>query len=556
MSDVAEEVSDQMNGVLFAGRFEVEMNGIFSIVEEICQAINPVVELNGGMFATMTKIPEFMPKDKLQKLFAAVVASFGEFEPDELEAAIRHVTDFCDFYKLVCLRLLDELGKSITYFKGEASDIDLLNAANKALANFISLIMIPIEHDKYDLDAVRKAGVEMIEALHPLLEDVYREEEVPPYNPPDPTDHPITFPPPDPAEFPGHLPSKAEALNGLDDWTLQTGPCEMIFMHLDPKETPLFAKECIARLWGYSRRVCQSERHRNRQACRMPRIALCPFYDVFFQLVHDLFGEARQFEARELTGRLGSACIKSLNGSTFPLPRLMWAVLMYAPREYFTPACHHHAYLMLARDVLKSALDRISRALPMESRLAAVPLIDQIERQFDAFVDKLGRPAVGTERSYAAEVEAVISPFETAFLQFASVLKVVEDQIVYERKRAAAEDVPLKPGELKIGKAFPFVKYANRDECKVIMRVMCDGTMQDHAFRIENPDQWKVVRQLVTSDIDEVKIDKSSLGGNRSMSNVFRGEDGEAFYAYMKSSGYGRGLTWTLFNTPQDHSKD
>ena len=557
MKDIVKETFDEMKGGLFARRFEAEMTAIDSIIGAIGEIIGSDFEFNGGMYVTQTKIPAFMPKDKFQELFASVVASFGEIEPDDLQAAIQHVENFHDCYKNTCLQLFNELDKGIRYFKGETSDIDLLISASAALTQFVKLIMAPVEGGTYDLDAVRKAGIGMIETIHPLLEDVYRNEEIPPYDPPKPTDRPISFPAPDPSEFPGHLPSKAEALNCLDNWTLPPGQCGRIFMHLDPRENPLFAKECIARLWGYSRRVCRSERHMNRQASRMPRIALCPFYDVFFQLVHDLFGEARQFETRELTERSASECIKSLNGSTFPLPRLMRSVLLYAPREYFSVECHHHAYLMLARGVLNDALDRISRALPMDSRLAAVPLIDQIKRLFNVFLDKLEKPATGTELSYAAEVDAIINPFNDAFLQFASVLKVVEDQIVYEKEHAAADEKVLKPGEYRIGKAFKnFVKYANREECKVIMRVWWEGAMQDHTFKIENIDQWKVVRQLVTSDVDEVQIDKSLLAGNRSMKNIFRDKEGAAFYTYMKSSGHGRALTWTLFNTPQDHSKD
>lgn len=112
-----------------------------------------------------------------------------------------------------------------------------------------------------------------------------------------------------------------------------------------------------------------------------------------------------------------------------------------------------------------------------------------------------------------------------------------------------------KPGDFQIGKAFPFVKRANRDEKIVIMDVLWKGVRQEHTFHITNPDQWKVVRQLVTSDEVTVKIDKTLIG-DRSMSNVFRGKEGRAFYQYMGVNIAGPSTTWTLYNSPQDHSKE
>ena len=112
-----------------------------------------------------------------------------------------------------------------------------------------------------------------------------------------------------------------------------------------------------------------------------------------------------------------------------------------------------------------------------------------------------------------------------------------------------------KPGDFPIGKAFTFVKRANRDEKIVIMDVLWKGVRQEHTFHITNPDQWKVVRQLVTSDEVTVKIDKTLIG-DRSMSNVFRGKEGRAFYQYMGVNIAGPSTTWTLYNSPQDHSKE
>lgn len=114
---------------------------------------------------------------------------------------------------------------------------------------------------------------------------------------------------------------------------------------------------------------------------------------------------------------------------------------------------------------------------------------------------------------------------------------------------------PPKPGDFPLGKAFRFVKRANRDEKIVIMNVKWNGVHQEHTFHITNPDQWKVVRQLVTSDVVKVKIDKTLIG-NRSMGNIFRSKEGWAFYQYMGVNIAGPSTTWTLYNSPQDHSKE
>lgn len=432
MGDIVQEALNEERGGLFARWFVRAMDKISDIIGEIESVLTPDFSFEGGMYVSCTKTPGFMPKDKLQKLFAAVVAAFDKIDADSLKAAIEHIENFQDNYAIIIRQLYENLDSGIGYFKFEVSSIDLVDTASAALLHYIELLRAPIRGESYDLEAVRRAGVRLLEAITPLMEDVYRDETIPPYDVPEPTDAPVSFLPPDPSEIPGHLPSKAEAKNFLDDWFFQVKGCGALFMHLDSGEELLFAKDCIARLWGYSERICQSNRYKNRQACRMPRIALCPFYDILFRLVHCLFGAAKQYETRQLDNVRGSDSIKSTNWSEFPLPRLMRQVLRFAPREYFSEDCHHHAYLILARSVLFSALDRVSYSIPAESRFVAVQQIDRIKHEFDAFVDKLHKPATGTERSYAAEVDAIINPFRDAFLALASVLKAVEDQIEWE----------------------------------------------------------------------------------------------------------------------------
>lgn len=508
MGDIVQETLDEMRGGLFARWFERSMTNISDLIGEIGSVVGPEFRFEGGMYVTCTKMPEFMPKDKLQELFAAVVDAFGEIEPDALKAAIEQVENFKDCYADTIRQLYVQLDTGIRYFKNEVSSIDLVNAATAVLLPYIELLRAPARGEPYDREAVHRAGVELLEAITPLIDDVYRDETIPPYDVPEPTDAPVSFLPPDPSEIPGHLPSKAEAKNFLDDWVFGVKGCAGVFMHLDPGEESLVEKDCIARLWGYSERICQSQRYKNRQACRMPRIALCPFYDILFRLVDCLFCAAKKYEARQLDGVCGSASIKSTNWSVFPLPRLMTQVLRFAPREYFSEDCHHHAYMMLARDVLFKALDRVSLSIPAESRFTALQQIDRIKREFDAFVDKLHKPASGTERSYAAEVDAIINPFRDAFLDLASVLKAVEDQIEYDHSHPKKDDQVLeKLDELKEGqKALSKGQRTIKDDIKGIRGII--QRFFDWIPRIFAPKKG-ITREQVENTLDlEKRFDK------------------------------------------------
>lgn len=131
----------------------------------------------------------------------------------------------------------------------------------------------------------------------------------------------------------------------------------------------------------------------------------------------------------------------------------------------------------------------------------------------------------------------------------------IEPQLLNDGDKPQIPDAAASEG-LKIGTAFPFVKYANRDKGEIQMTVVWDGVWQDHTFYITNTEQWKVIRQLVESDDVKVKIDKKTLDNTRSIHNLFRGGDGEDFYQYMKRNSRGRGTTWSLVQTPQDHSKE
>ena len=94
MGNIEEETLDEIRGELFARWFERALTNISDLIGEIGSVVGPEFRFEGGMYVTCTKVPEFMPKDKLQELFAAVVAAFGEIEPDELKAAIEQVENF------------------------------------------------------------------------------------------------------------------------------------------------------------------------------------------------------------------------------------------------------------------------------------------------------------------------------------------------------------------------------------------------------------------------------------------------------------------------------
>lgn len=180
---------------------------------------------------------------------------------------------------------------------------------------------------------------------------------------------------------------------------------------------------------------------------------------------------------------------------------------------------------------------------------------EQIERIEEVLSHPMNRykPGVFVDKNGNGDCIVLLPPAYSTLVKLIEGNKPVEPQT---SAQAGLYSSPTpKPGDYPIGKAFPFVKRANRDEQVVIMDVEWEGKLKEHTFHITNHDQWKVVRQLVTSDEKLVKIDKGLIG-NRSISNIFRSKEGRAFYQYMRLNNPGPNAMWSLHDTPQDHSKE
>ena len=172
-----------------------------------------------------------------------------------------------------------------------------------------------------------------------------------------------------------------------------------------------------------------------------------PFYSAFFRTIHQLFGLADAYAKQQPYIISGNEIINT-RMCGFALPRIMKAMMMYAPREYFTEECHHYTYLNLCYTLLKETLGGVRAALPQSAKYEAGKCINRITTQFAAFIHFPSRPTHATVREYAALIDKIVDPFEEAFQGLAAEFDAAED-IIRDAKPTAPGDDKIVLAEIK-----------------------------------------------------------------------------------------------------------
>ena len=404
----------------------------------LCDDINQMtIELNPapGIFldtdrVSHSEIPGRLSKETAERAFHDLVDFVCGIDYDAMHDAMHSVEDGYDCVMNTLKDLRKEYDRATSSFRLLVSDIEISFGLQDAFCELmVAVFHMAKEEQPVDVKTLRDLGDKLIASLHRVFSDVYRGEPVPPRET-KVTDDPMTLPPPDPTELEAHLPSQREAMHLNEQWHIEDIDSSLAttdFARLDKSSRPLFANECIARLWGYSYRVWRDGTMTPRQKAQIPRFAPYPFYYRFFDFVSTIISAADGYRNKKLPVR-GSVAIKNpIMG--FPLAHRMKDMLMFAPREYFAPGRAHYFYMLLVKSVYIAAMTYLRRSVPHDARLHISPFLDKAEVAFVDFLTMLEQPVSGTVREYAAKCDKMRYAFLDALRGAASILECIEDDI-------------------------------------------------------------------------------------------------------------------------------
>ena len=424
------DIATEMTGLNFIMNFSLSMDLLSNKIEEIQNICNGSFSLIGdSIYGEWDKPPMFVPKDLFIDAFETLVDEFSSIDPDELCAALNHTENARECLIKTIEQLRQVFFDIIHPFKTEVSDITLYKTAESRLFAFLTefenlfLSTTPI-----DMTTAKASATSLMNSIEQIANDVYRDEADPSETGIIISDEPMSFPPPDAEELNSHLPAKKESIIHAIDWGLDIQQCDCLFMSLDAVDKPLFVNDCIARLWGYSNRIWSSSRLSPRQMAQIPRFAMCSFYAQFFDFAYGILNAANLLKNNEKPVRPASVVMDNpIQG--LPLAQRMKDVLLYAPREYFTPGLKHHAYLLIVKNVYERVMSALQSSIPISVRLHASTHFKTAQKSFNEFLFTLQNPTTDSIRIFIAKCDRIIQDFKSALEELAAILKCIEDDI-------------------------------------------------------------------------------------------------------------------------------
>ena len=427
------DIAAEMTGMNFIMNFSLSMDLLSNKIEEIQNICNGIFSRAGdSIYCKCEKPPMFVPKDLFVDAFEVLTDEFSSIEADELYAALNHTENARECLIKTIEQLRQVFFDIVHPFKTEVSDIALYKTAESRLFAFLTefenlfLSTTPI-----DMTTAKASATSLMNSIEQIANDVYRDEADPSETGIIISDEPMSFPPPDAEELNSHLPAKKESIIHAIDWGLDIQQCDCLFMSLDAVDKPLFVNDCIARLWGYSNRIWSSSRLSPRQMAQIPRFAMCSFYAQFFDFAYGILNAANLLKNNEKPVRPASVVMDNpIQG--LPLAQRMKDVLLYAPREYFTPGLKHHAYLLIVKNVYERVMSALQSSIPISVRLHASTHIKAVEKSFNEFLFTLKNPATDSIRNFVTKCDRIIHDFRNAMEELSAILKCAEDDIQHD----------------------------------------------------------------------------------------------------------------------------
>ncbi len=397
-----------------------------------------VFERVGKMHASCVKPAEFRSREA----FLAVMTEVMEFAktPDfaAIELAVKEDTSAPEEFAKALERLKVDVTLFQEYYVPYLDTLDVFGpviiSRNKL---FDALNDLYTTGELKDANRLFMALGQFVTANVEMCEDVYREDiagktmELPTFN----DDAPMSWPEPCDSELIGALPSWEEVdpqnCTFGANWPTKLDP---IIPHTEGEVDPVLMKDWVARLWGKASRLAGGRLISNKIRVQVPRLVMYPFYDEFFRFACRFALAIKDYRSGKLGPLRGSAIIKEIDG--VHLPWFMEKLLLFAPREYFTPVCNHWGYMTLCAAILNETLNNLCTAMPkIDTRDIArdACAVKDAYRRFFNFI--CADPPSCTRREYAAQAKEIVDGFKAAYIRLADGLAALECEMEKKKKR-------------------------------------------------------------------------------------------------------------------------
>lgn len=400
-----------------------------------------------GMGVECTKTPEF----RTHEGFVAAVGVFCKwFARLDVPSAKAMRGESKEAYEEICNGFDDisiGLMKIQDYYENEVSEISIFNAVNESRYDIIAILRRVYAEGEIPPESEWKSTWrKFLEANDAMMDDIYRDEPVPPVELPDfSSDEPMAWPKPDERELAAHLPDAAESPHHCSmDWIKKLPSVDVspFFSPTLSEADPLLTADWAKRLWGYSRRILSSQRFTKKQIVQMPRIAAYPIYDAFFEFMK-FMNEAIDNYERGTPGIQKASWVAEQWGTNFKLSWYMEKEAEFVPREYFQDGkCNHAAYLMILRGLFAATFDRLMVSVKGYETREIARLSSKIKMAFDSFLADLTKPFTGwTRLTYHRRIHGKAEDFRELFRELQAELVAIECEMAKE-KATPDEEVP------------------------------------------------------------------------------------------------------------------
>lgn len=398
------------------------------------------VELTDKVYAKTIKPAEFISRN----VFLAVMADVLDFakSPDfkSILTALHDDPTAEDAFSRELALLKFDVRSFQEYYIHYVDSIETYDAVAESRETLFSLVEgVYTSGDVSDARELYNAICHFIGANTALADDVYRDDfvgktmELPSFD----NDEPMTWPDPCESELTGPLPSPRERLNDELAWLNWPKDVTRFVAHTENEVGHVFMKDLVSRLWGKSSRLVGGTEVSNKIRVQMPRWVMYPFYDELFHLTCNISRAVSDYREGKLGIVTGFSAIKRFGPPALSvsiknpydgihLPWFMEKLLLFAPREYFTPQCNHYAYMMLGFGLFNQTLDELCKVFPnFDTRDIArdTRSIHDGIRVFQAAFQQMPKC---TRREYMARVQDIMTPIKEALNRLSDDLYALE----------------------------------------------------------------------------------------------------------------------------------
>lgn len=419
---------------------------ILARIESVCETIEVgessnemIVVQTGKIHAEPVLMPEFRSRDVFLAVMSDVLGFARQPDFDSIEVAIKEDPDAAEEFSKALDGLKTKVYLFQEYYKPYVNSIEVLQKAIGAMNDLFKVL-----GDLYRTGDLKSAErlfnsiKAFVVANVAMADDVYRDDvvgktiELPSFN----DDAPMTWPAPCESELAAGLPSREEIspLNDVFGMDSQTD-LDPIIPHTEGEVDPVLMKDWVARLWGKASRLCDGGLIELKVRVQVPRLVMYTFYDEFLRTACQFSRAIEDYRSGKLGPLRGSLILKPLIGGV-RLPWFMEMLLLFAPREYFTPECNHYGYMMLCSAILDETLKNLCTAVTkIDTRdiaRDACAVKDAYKRFFNFLC---ADPPSCTRREYAVQAKEIVDAFKAAYIRLADGLAALECEMEKKKVR-------------------------------------------------------------------------------------------------------------------------